>query len=121
MTTDRIHLFGLPLLLVALTVNGADLNRPDRAAPPAAAAEGAAAAKLIRLRSAAFAPAGDVDGNLARVRARHANRPVVHVIVQFDELPDNVRRGQLEAHGVKLLGYLPDNAFFASVPARVRG
>jgi uncharacterized repeat protein (TIGR01451 family) len=119
MTMDRKLLFVVPLLLcvAASSLNAADPGKPDRAAPGA----GGATAKLIRLKSEAFAPAGDVGGNLARVRARHANRAVVHVIVQFDELPDQARRAQLEGKGVRLLGYLPDNSYFASVPARVQG
>ena len=120
---DRKLLFVVPLFLcvAASSLTAADPVKPDRAAPVAVAQGGGVPAKLIRLKSEAFAPVGDIGGNLARVRARHANRAVVHVIVQFDELPDRARRAQLEAQGVKLLGYLPDNSYFASVPARVQG
>jgi uncharacterized repeat protein (TIGR01451 family) len=118
-TMDRKLLFLAPLLFFAASpLKAADAGKPDRSAAPAGAGQ---PGKSVRLKSEVFAPTGDVEGNLARIRARHGNRPVVHVIVQFDELPDDARRRQLEAHGVKLLGYLPDNAFFAAVPARVKG
>jgi uncharacterized repeat protein (TIGR01451 family) len=105
--------------LFAPLLQAAD-QKPDRAPKAAIQAAGAAAAKTIRLKPEEFVPAGDAEANLDRVKAKHANRPVVHVILQFDALPTAAQRQELRAQGVKLMGYLPDNAYFASVPVRVK-
>ena len=95
--------------------------KPDRAAQAAVQVAGAGnSARTIRLKSEEFLPAGDAEANLDRVKAKYANRPVVHVILQFEQLPTEAQRKELRARGVKLMGYLPDHAYFASVPARVK-
>ena len=115
----------LGFLLTVFAFSTASLHaadpKPDRA--PQAAIQPAGAgntARTIRLKSEEFVPAGDAEANLDRVKAKYAGRPVVHVILQFEELPTEAHRKELRARGVKLMGYLPDHAYFASVPARVK-
>lgn len=116
---DRIIAVAL-FALIASSLHSAEL-KPDRSpTPPVQAAANGSAVKSIRLKSGQFFPAGDADANLDRIKAKHAHRPVFHVILQFDAIPDDAHRKQLKAHGVQLLGYLPDNSYFASVPARVK-
>ncbi|MCG3150312.1 MAG: hypothetical protein PCFJNLEI_03795 [Verrucomicrobiae bacterium] len=74
--------------------------------------------KPIRLQSQELLPAGEIVANLDRLRAAKPNHAALHVIVQFDAVPTPAQRQQLEAQGVRLLHYLPDNAFFASVDGR---
>ncbi|MDF1554948.1 MAG: S8 family serine peptidase, partial [Deferrisomatales bacterium] len=70
---------------------------------------------LIRLRSGQFSPPADprsfMETVLPGVKGNRA-----HVILQFRELPDAAQKKALAGAGVKLLSYLPDNAWFASVP-----
>ena len=40
---------------------------------------------------------------------------VVHVLMQFDELPTAKERGLLEERGIQLLRYIPNNAYWAAV------
>ncbi|MFH1314747.1 MAG: S8 family serine peptidase [Candidatus Eisenbacteria bacterium] len=39
-----------------------------------------------------------------------------HMIVQFRDIPDPAQVSALEAQGIRLVGYLPNNAYFAGVP-----
>lgn len=71
----------------------------------------------VRLKSGAFAGAGDLAANLAAVRAAHPSADSVHVLVQLDRTPEPAAREQLERAGVRLLGYVPELAWFAAVRA----
>ena len=95
-------------------------NRSDRVPWPA---RGAAQPQSfsrpvapVRLQSGTFLGAGDPAANLALDRSVHLRPGRVHVIVQFDRIPDSTLRDQLAAAGITLLDYLPERAFFASVP-----
>lgn len=100
-------------------------NRSDRVPWPArgAAQPQSLARPLapVRLQSGAFLGAGDPAANLALDQSVHLRPGRVHVIVQFDRIPDSALRDRLTAAGVTLLDYLPERAFFASVPTGVRG
>jgi uncharacterized repeat protein (TIGR01451 family) len=118
---DRTLRFLLTIFAVSAPLLHAADPKPDRAPQAAIQAAGAGnTARTIRLKSEEFVPAGEAEANLDRVKAKYANRPVVHVILQFEELPTEAQRKELRARGVKLMGYLPDRAYFASVPARVK-
>ena len=68
----------------------------------------------ILLRSRRFVPPEDRSSLVTAVAVTSAARP--HVILQFHGVPGNRERRELEGAGVKLLDYLPRNAFLASVP-----
>ena len=68
----------------------------------------------IRLRSRRFAPPEDRHSALRAVAARPSAR--AHVIVQFHAAPTEAQEQALARAGVRLLDYLPRNAFLASVP-----
>jgi subtilisin family serine protease len=74
------------------------------------------AAAQIRWRSGTSPLSGktptEAVDTLASVGLRDANR---HLVVQFSEPLTEARRAELAAAGVELLGYLSDNAFFATV------
>lgn len=38
-----------------------------------------------------------------------------HMLMQFDEIPDRIARAELAGRGIKLLSYIPDQAFWVSV------
>lgn len=69
----------------------------------------------VRLKSGAFAGAGDPARNLIAARAARPGAETVHVLVQLDRVPDPVARETLERAGVRLLGYVPEQAYFAAV------
>src|SRR5688572_5141136 len=118
---DRKLRFLLTLFAFSAPFLHAADPKPDRAPQAAIQAAGAGnIVRTIRLKSEEFLPAGEAEANLDRVKAKYANRPVVHVILQFEELPTEAHRKELRARGVKLMGYLPDHAYFASVPAQVK-
>jgi uncharacterized repeat protein (TIGR01451 family) len=71
----------------------------------------------VRLKSGAFAGAGDLARNLAAACAARPSAETVHVLVQLDRTPDPVARETLERAGVRLLGYVPEQAYFAAVRA----
>jgi len=47
--------------------------------------------------------------------------PGTHVVVQFNSTPTPSQRARLDAAGVKLLGYLPENAYAASMAQPLSG
>src|SRR5947207_5347167 len=99
--------------------------RPDRAPYSESAIQSAqvtqhTSASPLRLRSGTFLPVGATEVNLARARAAPADGSRIHAILQFDPTPDSASREALSAMGVRVLGYLPDNAFFAGIPRGVR-
>jgi uncharacterized repeat protein (TIGR01451 family) len=72
----------------------------------------------IRLRSRTFTPApGMEQGLLAQMRSRAAER--THVLIQFERVPTAAERDALAEQGVTLLAYIPNLAWFASLPTDV--
>ena len=69
----------------------------------------------VRLKSGAFAGAGELAANLAAVWASRPEARTARVLVQLDRSPDAAARALLEQAGVKLLGYVPEGAYFAHV------
>jgi hypothetical protein len=68
----------------------------------------------IMLESRHFVPEQGISPEvLARAEAGGAS----HVIIQFSDLPDRADISFLRSRGVALLDYLPNLAYFASVPA----
>jgi len=137
-----VALLGLVLLLTPLLLwasappsgaYAADLpTEAEPAAPVRAAPEPVAKladqhpeeqkdAPPIRLKSRTFTPAPGVGpalkGQLERLQAQAVGR--AHVFLQFDKIPDQAERKALAARGVELLQYIPDQAWFASVPTTV--
>lgn len=98
----------LGLLLVVtllLIVTPASAQEPDRDF-------------TILLKSRLFAPAPGMDKVMAaQLSASLTGRS--HVLIQFDRIPTAEEREALERAGVKLLAYVPYNAWFASVPTTV--
>ncbi len=45
----------------------------------------------------------------------------VHVLVQLEHIPRIKERKELEAKGIKLLSYIPNKAWFASIPSDKAG
>lgn len=70
----------------------------------------------VRLKSGTFVGAGDLAANLADAFAAAPGAGRVHVLVQFAKLPAPAARERLEASGVRLLDYLPEHAYFVSLP-----
>lgn len=69
----------------------------------------------VRLKSGAFAGAGELAQNLAAARAARPDAETVHVLVQLDRAPEAATRARLEQAGIRLLGYVPEQAYFAAV------
>src|SRR5437867_10436694 len=95
--------------------------RPDRAPYSESAIQSTlvtqhTSAGPLRLQSGTFLPLGATEVNLARARAARADGSRIHAILQFDPTPNSASRETLSAMGVRLLGYLPDKAFFAGIP-----
>ncbi len=73
----------------------------------------------IRLKSEEFTGVGTVAANLDFVRGLQPEGSETHVLIQFDRSPDADTRGRLAALGIRLVGYIPENTYFASVPRSV--
>jgi hypothetical protein len=95
----------LLVVILLLVVAPANAQEPDRDF-------------TILLKSRQFAPTPGMDKAMAtQLSASPTGRS--HVLVQFDRIPTAEEREALERAGVKLLAYVPHNAWFASVPAAV--
>ncbi len=94
--------------------------RPDRipVAEPAGPRQLASSPALrpVRLKSGTFVGAGELAANLTAALAAAPGTDPVHVLVQFRRLPTPAEREQLAAGGIMLLDYLPERAFFVSLP-----
>ena len=70
----------------------------------------------IRLKSRSFIPKPGLDASLAsQLGPRQAGR--IHMLIQFDRVPSRAERQFLTRKGVTLLNYIPNLAWFASIPA----
>jgi hypothetical protein len=70
----------------------------------------------IFLKSRQFVPAPGIGPSTkANITASPLER--VHVLMQFQHIPDTKERGDLEEAAVKLLAYVHNNAWFASIPS----
>lgn len=100
--TKSLGLLAVVLLLIVVPANA---QGPDRDF-------------TIWLKSRQFVPApGMSKATAAQLRALPMGRS--HVLIQFDRIPSTEERRALERAGVKLLAYVPNNTWFASVPATV--
>lgn len=93
--------------------------RPERIAwlDPVPGVRLAAASKVrpVRLQSGAFAGAGELAANLAAAAARNPRAETLHLLVQCAGVPGDADRTRLAQAGIRLLGYVPDGAWFATV------
>ena len=79
----------------------------------------APAAPLIHLRARAFSPQPGFPAGeraLVNLQSTTAVAQRTHVLVQFERLPTPAEQATLSQAGLKLLAYVPDNAWFASIP-----
>jgi uncharacterized repeat protein (TIGR01451 family) len=90
---------------------------PPRAAVPSAGRALAAqpAVSPVRLKSGTFAGVGALEANAQAAFAGVPGTSRLHVLVQFGRLPNPAERASLAAAGLTLLGFVPDQAFFASL------
>jgi len=72
----------------------------------------------IRLRARTFTPEPGIDPALEN-RELIETQGRIHVLVQFWSIPDENERASLQAAGLRLLSFIPHNAWLASIPARV--
>lgn len=70
----------------------------------------------IRLRSEVFIGLGDPAANQAAILVPGAQ---THVLLQFSSLPSSEQQAYLSSLGVRLLDYIPDRGFFASVSSPI--
>ncbi len=69
----------------------------------------------ILLKSRRFTP---VTGVSAAAKAKIEAIPKrAHVLIQLEDTPTIKERKELEANGIKLLAYVPNKAWFASIPS----
>lgn len=82
------------------------------------AQEGGEPQYRIALKSRQFIPSPGVEPALTQelTQAGDGRR---HILLQFEDIPTEAQRAALEAAGVRLLGYVPNYAWFASLPAKL--
>lgn len=69
----------------------------------------------ILLKSRHFTPA---EGISAATRAKIEATPErAHILIQLKHIPTIRERKEIEASGIKLLSYVPNKAWFASIPS----
>ena len=73
------------------------------------------ASNKIHLKSRRFTP--DKGISAAAKQKIEAIPEKAHVLIQLERIPSIKQRKELEAKGIKLLSYVPDNAWFASIPS----
>jgi len=70
----------------------------------------------ILLKARHFTPEKSIS-NLAQQEVNlRATESQTHLLVQFEEIPTEEERKELEEQGVKLGSYVPNNAWYVSVP-----
>ncbi len=69
----------------------------------------------VRLKSGMFVGTGDLQANLTAALGGVAGAEQVHVLVQFASIPGQAARDRLAEAGVKLLAYVPDSSYFATI------
>jgi predicted outer membrane repeat protein len=74
-----------------------------------------ATAPTIHLKSGDFVPGTPDRAELAQLARADGGR--VHILVQLDFIPREAAKAAYEQSGLKLLAYVPDYAWIASVPA----
>lgn len=73
------------------------------------------ASNKIHLKSRRFTPAKGVSASAkAKIQAIPEK---AHVLIQLERIPTIKQRKELEAKGIKLLSYIPNNSWFASIPS----
>ena len=73
------------------------------------------ASNKIHLKSRRFTPAKGVsDSAKAKIEAIPQR---AHVIIQLEKIPTIEEKKELEAKGIKLLSYISNKAWFASIPS----
>jgi len=70
----------------------------------------------ISLKSRSFTPPEEVrlESVLSDVQSTR-----VHILVQFRSLPSSAVKRSLEDAGIKLLNYIPNSSWFASIPTNL--
>ncbi len=77
------------------------------------------ASNEIRMKSRRFVPQrGISDAAKAKIQAVPKR---AHVLIQLEQLPTLKQRKDLEAKGIKLLSYIPNKAWLASIPSAKPG
>ena len=69
----------------------------------------------ILLKSRRFIPAKGISA-AARTKIEAIPKRA-HVLIQLEQIPTIKERKELEAKGIKLLSYIPNKAWFASIPS----
>ncbi len=71
----------------------------------------------IHLKSRKFKPKADLRAVLGQrfSSQRRSADSRIHVLIQFKQIPDKNERAELRRLGIKLLSYIPNNAWLASV------
>ncbi len=89
-----------------------DLTSPE---PQPAQPPGAPVSHAVRLQSREFVPS-PTDTQLLQ-RLASTGRDSVHILVQLDFIPRAAAKAELEARGLRLLAYVPDYTWIASIRA----
>ena len=77
------------------------------------------ASNEILLKSRRFTPAKGVSDTVkAKIEAIPGR---AHVIIQLEKIPTMEERKELEAKGIKLLSYIPNKAWLASIRSNKAG
>ena len=103
---SSLVLIGTFLLLTAVWAGQTSAKEPGETAP--------IAAHSIRLQSRTFSPQPGIDPSIAARISNGAAGPQ-HLLIQLHAVPTESERDALAEAGIELLGYIPDNAWLASV------
>ena len=91
---------------------------PESVGPEGSSASASGGDFTVHLKNRRFTPDRGVERALAR-EIESRSDGVVHAIVQLYGPPTQEQRALLAAQGVRLLSYVPNNSWLASVPADV--
>lgn len=111
------------IILMSLTVGFITQDKPDTVTAQAAPSTYKANAEFaevpsqepyrILLKSRQFTPPADLGEGLTALAA--AGGAPRHMLVQLDRIPDDAEKEALAEAGIRLLGYVPNYAWFATV------
>ena len=76
-------------------------------------------ARPVRLKSEVFLPDGTLEQNLVHARSLHPAANTIHAIARFQRLPSPAQQVKLATFGIRVLHYLPDDAFLVSLSTSI--
>ena len=117
MTNKFLFIFLLLVLLLPMVLGERKISLQSREFFPGEKDGLVISEKVSRM--AVSSELNDSDKNLSQKNKLVENLDQVHLLIQFDYMPDEGDKEDLEDYGILLLDYIPDYTWLASVDSDI--